>query len=93
MAVMTTLNGCFGGCFALLYEVVVNKTVSVEGACIGVLSRCRDMISETRCSSPSCSFDKSCRDEMSARLPVRASSSDGDDGTRQTTCVPGLPVG
>jgi len=38
MAVMTTLNGCFGGCFALLYEVVVNKTVSVEGACIGVLA-------------------------------------------------------
>merc|ERR1711988_585337 len=38
MAVMTTLNGCFGGCFALLYEVVVNKKVSVEGACIGVLA-------------------------------------------------------
>lgn len=38
MAVMTTLNGCFGGCFALLYEVVVNKKVSVDGACIGVLA-------------------------------------------------------
>merc|ERR1719230_477311 len=35
---MTTLNGCFGGCFALLYEVVVNKKVSVDGACIGVLA-------------------------------------------------------
>merc|ERR1711988_1054933 len=38
MAVMTTLNGCFGGCFALFYEVVVNHKVSVDGACIGVLA-------------------------------------------------------
>ena len=25
MATMTTLNGCFGGCFALLFEVKLDK--------------------------------------------------------------------